>query len=210
MKRHISEIMKEFELLAEEESDDDSGEGNSPKVWIDEDTVETTDFTVVGKITPAKFEITSKYGELTVALGEIVEAARPVDSRESIRKSVSVQGTNLAQRSFKSTGIRVQAGDRVTISSSGSIVTSPWGSNASSGPDGMPNYGWYVPNSIAGGSLVYRIGDKGQITKAGSKVSFTAKSSGTLQLAIGMMAEYANEGYNFPGEFKSKIKVDPQ
>ena len=100
--------------------------------------------------------------------------------------------------------------DRVTISASGTITMSPWGSNAASGPDGMPNYGWYVPNSIPGGALVYKIGDKGQVTKAGTKTSFVAKSSGVLQLAIGMMPEYSNEGYNFPGEYKVKLKVDPQ
>ena len=98
----------------------------------------------------------------------------------------------------------------VSNDASGNITMSPWGSNASSGPEGMPNYGWYVNGSIPGGALVYRIGDKGQILKAGSRVSFTAKTSGTLQLAIGMMPEYSNEGYNFPGEYKAKIKVDPQ
>jgi hypothetical protein len=210
LKRHISEILKEFEQLAEEEGEDEEGEGTTVQVWINQDTIETTDFTVIGKISPATFEMASKYGPLTIALGDIVQASRPVDARESIRRSVSVPGQNLALRSFKSTGVRVQAGDRVTITASGNIVMSPWGSNASSGPDGMPNYGWYVPSSIPGGALVYRIGDKGQVSKAGTKVSFTAKSSGMLQLAIGMMPEYSNEGYNFPGEYKAKVKVDPQ
>ena len=210
VKRHVSEILKEFEQQAEEASEDEEDEGKTNQVWINDDTVETTDFTVTGKISPAEFKVTSKYGPLTVALGEIVLASRPMDTRESIRRSLTVPGQNLASRSFKSSGIRVQAGDRVTITASGNITMSPWGSNASSGPEGMPNYGWYVNGSIPGGALVYRIGDKGQILKAGSRVSFTAKTSGTLQLAIGMMPEYSNEGYNFPGEYKARIKVDPQ
>jgi hypothetical protein len=210
VKRHVSEILKEFEQQAEEASEDEQDEGKTNQVWINDDTVETTDFTVTGKISPAEFKVASKYGPLTVALGEIVLASRPMDARESIRRSLTVPGQNLASRSFKSSGIRVQAGDRVTITASGNITMSPWGSNASSGPEGMPNYGWYVNGSIPGGALVYRIGDKGQILKAGSRVSFTAKTSGTLQLAIGMMPEYSNEGYNFPGEYKARIKVDPQ
>jgi hypothetical protein len=210
VKRHVSEILKDFEQQAEESSEDEDGEEKSNQVWINQDTVETTDFTVIGKISPAEFKMTSKYGPLTIALGEIVSASRPTDARESLRRSVTVPGQNLAQRSFKGTGLRVQAGDRVTITASGNITMSPWGSNASSGPEGMPNYGWYVNGSIPGGALVYRIGDKGQIHKAGSRVSFTAKTSGVLQLAIGMMPEYTNEGYNFPGEYKARIKVDPQ
>lgn len=209
VKRHVTEILKEFEQQAEETSEDEEG-GASNKPWIDEDTIETTNFTVTGKISPAEFRMASKYGPLTIALGEIVSASRPTDSRESIRRTVSVPGQNLVQRGFKQTGVRVQAGDRVTITASGNITMTPWGGNSASGPDGMPNYGWYVNGSIPGGALVYRIGDKGQIQKAGTRVTFTAKTSGTLQLAIGMMAEYGNEGYNFPGEYKAKVKVDPK
>lgn len=210
VKRHVGEILKDFEQQAEESSEDEDEGSKADQVWINEDTVETTDFTVTGKISPAEFKMTSKYGPLTIALGEIVTASRPLDVREGTRRSVNVPGQNLAGRGFKGTGVRVQAGDRVTITSSGNITMSPWGSNASSGPDGMPNYGWYVNGSIPGGALVYRIGDKGAIQKAGSRVSFTAKTSGVLQLAIGMMPEYSNEGYNFPGEYKARIKVDPQ
>jgi hypothetical protein len=210
VKRHVGEILKDFEQQAEESGDDEEGDAKANQPWINEDTVETTDFTVTGKISPAEFKMTSKYGPLTIALGEIVTASRPLDVRESLRRSVNVPGQNLAGRSFKATGVRVQAGDRVSITASGNITMSPWGSNASSGPDGMPNYGWYVNGSIPGGALVYRIGEKGPIQKAGSRVTFTAKTSGVLQLAIGMMPEYSNEGYNFPGEYKARIKVDPQ
>jgi hypothetical protein len=211
VKRHVTEILKEFEATAEEREESDEEESvSTPHVWINEDTLVTTAFTVTGKISPATFEVASKYGPLTIALGDIVQASRPVDSRESVRRSLSVPGQNLVARSFKSSGIRVQAGDRVTITASGTITMTPWGNNASSGPDGMPNYGWYVPNQIPGGALVYKIGEKGQITKAGSKTSFTAKTSGTLQLAVGMMPEYSNEGYNFPGEYKVKVKVEPK
>jgi hypothetical protein len=209
VKRHVSEILKEFEQATEEAADDEE-EGSKQQAWINEDTVETTDFTVIGKISPPEFKMASKYGPLSIALGDIVSASRPVDSRESIRRNITVPGQSLAQRGFKATGVRVQAGDRVTITATGNITMTPWGGNAASGPDGMPNYGWYVAGSIPGGALVYRIGDKGTIQKAGARVSFTAKTSGTLQLAIGMQPEYANEGYNFPGEYKAKIKIDPQ
>jgi hypothetical protein len=205
VKRHVTEVLKEFEQLTEEASEDDEG-ASQQKAWINDDTIETLNFTVIGKVSPPEFELSSKYGQL----GDIVQASRPLDARESTQKSVTVSGQNLAQRSFKSTGIKVQAGDRVTITASGNITMTPWGGNAASGPDGVPQYGWYVNGSIPGGALVYRIGDKGQVQKAGARISFTAKSSGTLQLAIGIQGEYAGENYQFPGEYKTKVKVAPQ
>lgn len=209
VKRHVTELLKEFEQQAEEASDDDEGAEKRP-AWINEDTIETTQFTVTGKVSPEQFEIASKYGPLKIALGDIVRASRPAEAREAIQKSLSVAGEHMVQRSFKSTGLRVQAGDRVTINASGNVTLTPWGNNTVSGPDGMPNNGWYVPGSIPVGTLVYRIGDKGQVQKAGSKASFVAKSSGVIQLAIGMQAEYGNQGYQFPGEYKVKVKVSPE
>jgi hypothetical protein len=111
---------------------------------------------------------------------------------------------------FKSTGIRVQAGDKIVLKAEGSVIMSPWGSNAATGPDGAPNYGWYVPNQIPGGALVARIGEKGTIFKVGRQSTFTAKNAGVLQLAIGIQPEYANEGYNYPGQFSVKLRIDPK
>jgi hypothetical protein len=121
-----------------------------------------------------------------------------------------VDGSNIAQRSFKSTGVRVQAGDKIVLKAEGSLVMSPWGSNASANPDGAPNYGWYIPNQIPGGALVARIGEKGTVFKVGRQSTFTAKSSGVLQLAVGIQAEYANEGYAYPGEYRVKLRVEPK
>jgi hypothetical protein len=207
IKRHVGEILKEFEQQAEETADD---EGNAEQPWIRLDTLVTTDFTVVGKVLPKEFGISSKYGPLTIQLADVRLGERPTGVRESIRRNVTVEGSNLAQRTFKSTGIRVQAGDKISIRADGNIVMSPWGSNAASGPDGMPNYGWYVPNQIPGGTLVAKIGDKGTIFKVGRQSTFVAKNAGVLQLAIGMQAEYANEGYQYPGQYQVKLKVDPK
>ena len=209
IKRHVGEIIKEIE---EQSQDGDAfeEEGGGAQAWIRLDTVVTSDFTVVGKVTPKQFEIASKYGPLTVQLADVQKGERDTGARESFRKSMTVEGSNIAQRSFKSTGIRLQAGDRVTVRADGNVIMSPWGSNAATGPDGAPNYGWYVANQIPGGALVGRIGDKGQIFKVGRQSTFTAKSAGVLQLAIGIQPEYANEGYQYPGQYNVKLKVEPK
>lgn len=208
VKRHVTEILKELEEAAAEAEDTEGASANMPLPRLD--TVVTTDFTVLGRVEPAQFEIQSKYGPLTIQLADIARGERDIGERESLRRSLSINAANLAQRGFKSTGIRVQAGDKVTINAEGSIVMSPWGNNAQSGPDGMQNYGWYIPGQIPGGALCARIGDKDTVFKVGSKNTFVAKKSGILQLAIGMQGEYANEGYQFPGEYKVKVKVDPK
>ncbi len=209
IKRHVGEILKELEEQAEDQEDSDEASA-ADRPWIRLDTVVTSDFTVVGKVSPSEFTVQSKYGPLTVALADVRSGERPSGEKESLRKNLTVSGQNLAQREFKNSGIKVQAGDKISVRADGSIVMSPWGSNAASGPDGMPNYGWYVPSQIAGGTLVARIGDKGAIFKVGRQSAFTAKSSGSLQFAIGMQGEYASEGYQFPGEYRLKIKVDPK
>jgi hypothetical protein len=208
IKRHVGEIIKEIE---EQNQDADAfEEGAGAQAWIRLDTVVTSDFTVVGKVTPKQFEIASKYGPLTVQLADVAKGERDTGVREALRKSMTVEGTHIAQRSFKSTGIRLQAGDKVTVRADGNVIMSPWGSNAATGPDGAPNYGWYVANQIPGGALVGRVGDKGQIFKVGRQSTFTAKSAGVLQLAIGIQPEYANEGYQYPGQYNVKLKVEPK
>lgn len=199
--RRLKVILEGFEEAGSDE------EGATPE-WIPLDTIVTTDFTVVGTIVQKKFSISSKFGELTVNLGDVRVAERNTGAKEDIRKSIAVDGSAIAQRSFKNTKIRVEAGDRVTITAEGTITMTPWGSNAMATPDGSPNYGWYMGNEIAAGALVAKISDSGPIFKVGSKNTFVAKKSGTLMLAIGMNPSYANQA--FPGKYDVKVRVQPK
>jgi len=199
--RRIKVILEGFEEGGMEE------EGATPEL-IQLDTIVTSDFTVVGTIVQKKFGVSSKFGQLTVNLGDVRIAQRDTGAKEDIRKSIAVDGSAIAQRSFKNTKIRVEVGDRVTITAEGTITMTPWGSNAMSTPEGSPNYGWYMGNEIAAGALVAKISDSGPIFKVGSKNTFVAKKSGTLMLAIGMNASYANQA--FPGKYDVKVRVTPK
>lgn len=210
IKRHISDILKEFEQLEEEREDEDQQIANETAL-IAQDTIVTSEFTVIGKISPVEFSIDSKYGPLKIALSDISRAEREVVAgKQTLRKNLDIQGTNLAARNFKSTGIKVRAGDRLNIRADGTITLSPWGNNAQSSPDGMPNYGWYIPNQIPTGALCGKIGDKGTPFKVGRNYTTVVKQSGILHLALAMPPEYSGEGYQFPGAFKVKVKVDPK
>ncbi len=207
-KRHITEILKEFDELAEDY--DEFDEGQRPREWIRGDTVVTTEFTIVGRVAQSSFDVASKYGTLTVKLADIRSADRPTGSKPEIRRNVNVDGNSLAQRGFKSSGIRVEAGDKISITAEGQVVMSPWGSNQSSTPDGAANFGWYIPNEIPTGALVAQIGNSGKIFKVGSKHTFTATKSGTLNFAVAMQNEYSQNGYAFPGQYRVRIKVNPK
>src|SRR5207237_9255135 len=74
IKRHVGEILKEMEEQAEERADDDEAPAEQP--WIRLDTVVTTDFTVLGQVSPKEFQIQSKYGPLSIALADLKQAER--------------------------------------------------------------------------------------------------------------------------------------
>src|SRR5262249_46575572 len=150
----------------------DEGGGDSP--LIRGDTVVTPDFTVVGKIATQQFKVNTKFGPLSMNLGDLRRGEKDAPGRESLRRSVTVEGTNLAQLGFKSSGVKVEKGDRITLKADGNIVMSPWGSETQSTPEGGANFGWYIPNQIPGGALVVRIGSGGKVTKAGSSKTWVA------------------------------------
>jgi len=202
--RRIKIILEGFE----ESVQGDDEEGGGAQEWIQQDTIVTTDFTVVGRIVQKQFNIASKFGALTVNLGDVRRGERSVGTKEDMRRSIAVDGSQIAQRNFKNTKIRVEVGDRVTITADGTITMTPWGSQAMSTPEGSPNYGWYMGNDIAAGALVGKISDSGPVFKIGSKNTFVAKKSGTLMLAIGMNPSYANQA--FPGKYEVKVRVQPK
>ncbi len=205
-KRQLEEIRKEFEQQMDELEDEEFIDSDDNTPLIQGDSIETRDFVIVGKIDQSEFNVSSKYGALTVNLADIRYADRDQGGNVVRRTVVSVTGKNYAQSDLKSTGIRVNRGDRISIRASGSITMSPWGNQAVVNPDGNPQYGNF--EGYGGGTLLARIGDSGDYVKVGSKSNFTATKAGLLQLGIAIQAEYANQSYQYPGEFKCKVIVE--
>lgn len=205
-KRHLDDIRKEIEQLVEELDEEATLSDEEPSELIQSDTVATRDFVIVGKIVPDQFEISSKYGPLSVKLMDVQFADRQGSGSVERRAAVNIGGKNYAHTNLKSTGIRLNRGDRVTIRAEGQMTMSPWGTQAIVGPDGNPQYGNF--NGHGGGTLLAQIGDDDAFVKIGSKATFTATKSGLLKLGIAMQAEYANDSYQFPGNYKAKIVVE--
>lgn len=202
----VQKILAELE----ENQDDDESEMVTSRPWIAEDTVETNLFTVVGRISPQIFTVETQFGSLKVSIADIRRGERDLDQKPEIRKSLTVTGAHLVQLNRLNSGIRVGRGDRITVTAEGKLVMTPWGNNATSGPDGSEQFQWYLPNQIPGGALVAQIGAGGKIIKVGSKQSFTATKSGLLYFAIAMNPQFASQDYNYPGEYTVKVKVAPK
>ena len=208
MKRHLAEIKKEIAKVVEEFDEDDL-EDPENQPWDRDDKLVMANFTAVGKIQESDFKLKGKYGELAIKLGDIRKGTRPVAGRQPIQKSLTVNKDNFVQLAWKSAGIMVQKGDSLTVSASGTITLTPWGSNAVSTPNGTPQYGT-MPNTpgIPYGALVAKIGN-GKYFKVGDKKTFRADAKGKLQFAITMRASYVGKSYQYPGDYKLKIKVEP-
>ncbi|MGC1272174.1 MAG: hypothetical protein WBC44_00600 [Planctomycetaceae bacterium] len=201
----IEKILEDVELQA----NDDSFAEDSPPSLIAEDTVETDRFTIVGQIAPESFRVETPFGPLTVALKDIRYVARETDRKPEVRARAAVDASNLPQIGLKDTGVRLQRGDRVSVTASGSIVMTPWGNNVTSSPDGA---GMNVPvyaNGIPSGALIGRIGRNGEDLLIGARNEFTATSTGTLYLGVAMAHQFANQGYTFPGTYEVRLRVNP-
>ncbi|RIK72708.1 MAG: hypothetical protein DCC68_26060 [Planctomycetota bacterium] len=202
--KRVREVIAKLDEMA------DDFEAAPQQAWARGDTVVTDEFTVVGKIGPQEFTFESKYGTLGVALADIRSLQREVGGGPTeIRKSLAVEGQYLASMRYKESKIRLQAGDKVTISAGGKIVMTPWGSNSSTGPDGNTRYGNMSIDgqNFGGGTLLAKVGS-GKVFKVGSNHSFTADKAGELQFAIAIHPSYGRGEYSFPGQYDLKIRVN--
>lgn len=204
-KKRLAEIQKEFEEMVEEL--EESFETDVSRGLIEDDTIETDSFSIVGKIQKADFKLRTKFGDLSVSLADIKSGDRTVFQRGNVvEKSFTVKGDAFYQRKPVVTRIRVEKGDRITIRGSGTVNWTNWSTVSS--PTGLPNQGQY--NGIPAGALTARVGSSGKVTLIGDKKSFVATTGGTLYLAVAMPDNYVNESsYRWTGSFRAKVKVEP-
>ncbi len=191
-------------ILDEFDSQHDANDEDAPTTsgeWTNDDVIVTNTFTIVGHITTPGFAVSNTYGTLQLKMDDIRRGQRDIDELQDIHKTITVSGNVISNNSFES-AIKVNRGDRISITATGTVTMSPWGGNASTGPDGSPNYG--SMGSIPTGALIAKIGT-GSIFKAGSKYNFVADKAGMLEFGIAMPGNYS--GNTFPGEYQVKIRI---
>lgn len=170
------------------------------------DHIVTDGFTIAGSIAVQTFVIESKFGQLTVGLGDIESAGIVTNTVPEVRRTVEVTGTDMTRVSEKNTGIRLNRGDRVIIRAEGNITMTPWGNGAIATPDGCAQCGNYAGNILMG-ALVGRVGDNGSDMLIGSSNTFTAERAGTLYLSFALQPNWGRQ--QFPGKFTVRIRIVP-
>jgi hypothetical protein len=200
----VRAILSEFEQ-AQDDADELGDKSTGTAAYIQDDTIATSEFTIVGRIVPQSFAVNSLYGPLTIKLTDIRSVDRDSQKKEELPTNFTVTGAHIVFNGTLNTGLRLEKGDSVTISASGSLVMTPWG-NQTVGPDGSTNFGLFNNNrQIPVGALVGKVGTGEDYFKVGSHHSFTADKTGVLHLGIAMRTEQA--GNEFPGKYAVKIRV---
>ena len=196
--------MRLQKILDDFEAQQSGDEVDKSRWWVNEDVIVTPGFTVVGKITTPGFSVSNQYGKLDLKMEDIRDARRDAAEPEEIHKNVSITGTAISQHAW-TTAVRLNKGDKVYITASGTIQMTPWGGNMAATPDGGGNFGVMQPGNLPGGSLIGRINDGGTPMRIGSKATFTADKAGLLQFGIAVPGDYSS--YQFPGEYSVKVRV---
>ncbi|MFI4860863.1 MAG: hypothetical protein ACIAXF_09310 [Phycisphaerales bacterium JB063] len=203
-KLRVAAVLEElYSMEGDPMAFDDGNEGPSLARL---DQVVTDGFTIAGAIAVPTFEIESKFGMLTVNLGDIESAGIVTNAIPEVRRTVDVDATNMTRVAEKSTGIRLQRGDRVIIRAEGNITMTPWGNGAVATPDGCAQCGNYAGNILMG-ALIGRVGDNGSDILVGSSHTFTADRAGMFYLSFALQPNWGRQ--QFPGKFSVRIRVVP-
>lgn len=134
----------------------------------------------------------TEYGELTIPKEKIKEAEvtyydeSASDNTFKVLASKYISGSN--EGGWLNTHIKVKNGQKISITASGEVTLESLSGNKYT-PDGNSNStdkgdNDYQNNYPSFGNLVYRIGEYGEVTKAGSKYTGMAKGDGTIFLSI--------------------------
>jgi hypothetical protein len=169
VRRIAGEVLKEMDL-----SEDD--------VLPDDDQVDTARFSLMGQIELEAFKVqVPELGPLVVKRGD-VERVRSFGP--DLSKKVTVGGTNVWPNGWLDTKIKVEKGEKLKLTTTGTIFFPNWGQAFT--PDGNQNMG--MMNGMMVGTLAARVGEKGTFFRVGSNYTGTAPATGTLYFVLNIQA----------------------
>lgn len=169
VRRIAGEMLKELDLEDDEMVPDD-------------DQVDTARFSLLGQIELEAFKVQVKeLGPLVVKRGDVerIRAFGP-----DMSKKVAVGGTNVWPNGWLDTKIKVEKGEKLKISATGTIFFPNWGQAFT--PDGNQNMG--MMNGMMVGTLAARVGEKGTLFRVGSNFTGAAPATGTLHFVLMIQA----------------------
>jgi hypothetical protein len=154
------------------------------------DRIETTEFTIVGRVTSESLKAKSAYfGERSININDVI-SIRALASGANVEVSIDAAKYGSAHDQWLNTDIDVNAETDVLITATGKVdlwvdgtgqyVTGP---NGYSGAVAGPRWNGAV-GAQRGGALLGRIGDDGEVFVIGERYKGTASHEGKLHLHI--------------------------
>jgi hypothetical protein len=169
VKRIAAEMLKDLDLSEDE-------------VVPDDDLVDTAQFSVKGQIELEAFKVqVPELGPLVVKRGDV---ERVKSFGPDLSRKVTVAGTNVWPNGWLDSKIKVEKGEKLRITASGTIFFPNWGQAFT--PDGNQNMG--MMNGMMVGTLAARIGEKGTMFRVGSNYTGIAPASGNLCFILNIQA----------------------
>mgnify|MGYP000868692741 FL=1 len=149
---------------------------------------------IEGSVAFGDITIQAEYGNLTfkrekiesLDISPVEEATMSADGNYKLKANYHISG-NDNDKGWLNTGVKVKSGDKFVITATGKIVLKSL-SGGTYGPDGYisgTKDGAYTDDmETKYGSVVYKIGEYGQLKQAGSKYEGKAEEEGNVYVAI--------------------------
>jgi hypothetical protein len=148
------------------------------------------EYTIGGTFSIKTISLKTEYGDLNVPKEKINEMEVSYYDTESGDKSFKVLANKHISGNenggWLNTGIKVKNGQKINITASGEVVLESLSGNTYT-PDGNKDSDYeydYESTYPSYGNLVYKIGEYGEMTKAGTKYNGTSYESGVIFLSI--------------------------
>lgn len=149
------------------------------------------EYTIGGTFSIKTINLKTEYGDLNVPKEKISEMEvsyyDPTSGDKTFKLLANKHISGNDNGGWLNTGIKVKNGQKISITASGTVVLESLSGNKYT-PDGNTSsdydYDYYESSYPSYGNLVYKIGEYGEMIKAGSKYNGTAQESGTVFLSI--------------------------
>lgn len=169
----------------------------------DEDVIQTTEFTVIGKITSASLKAHSPhFGEVSLKLSELrMMHMRQQTGKQELIVDAGKYGSSLEQ--WFDTGVVVDPQQRLTITCEGQVDLWPQGPGQyMAAPKGYNTAG--KGGQFMAGALVGKIGENGKAFYVGDRYEAAATEEGKLYLLI-IPSPWNNAS---TGQYRVRIQTD--
>lgn len=169
----------------------------------DEDVITTAEFTVIGKITSQTIKANSPhFGDVNLKLSELrTMHLRQHGGKLDLTLDAAKHGSGLDQ--WCDTGVTVDAGQRIMVTSDGSVDLWPQGPGQYMAPPKGYNTAGKGGQFMAG-ALVAKIGENGKAFYIGDRYEGTAPEDGRLYLLI-VPSPWNNAS---AGQYRVRIQTD--